>query len=116
MRTFEIPEDHLKLVQNMYFEEGYCEACSPAVDQKRPFGNSDWEWDVVRILHPDQYEDLLERWNEGQAEDEVDALYWEASSLMQELPTVLEICARTLSFVPGKYTSDDYKSNWTRAE
>ena len=47
---FKITEAHLKLLKHMYVSWDYCEFGAPAIDPKRPYGNSDCISDILDIL------------------------------------------------------------------
>lgn len=116
MKTFTITENHLKLVQQLYFSDGSDYSCAPEVNQKRPFGNSDWEWDAFEILHPEQATKLRALWNEGLADDQYDKLCVAANKYMSDLVTVLQICTKTLAFEAGTYQCEQYTTNWVKVE
>jgi len=46
----EITNDHLKLLEKAYWKYEDCEYGAPAIDCKRPYGNSDVEEDIAEIL------------------------------------------------------------------
>ena len=51
MQQFEVTEDHLKLVQRMYWQwDDHAYDGAPAVGLKRPYGNSDVMYDIAQIL------------------------------------------------------------------
>jgi hypothetical protein len=45
-----IDENHLKLLSKAYVRWDDCETGAPAIDPKRPYGNSNVEGDVAEIL------------------------------------------------------------------
>ena len=49
-KRFEMKEEHLKLLRNMYVGWDDCEFGAPEIDPKRPYGNSDVLQDMLRIL------------------------------------------------------------------
>ncbi len=48
---FEALPDHLALCKGMYWDWWNCEFGAPAVDPKRPYGNSGWDTIYVQIAH-----------------------------------------------------------------
>lgn len=109
MKYFLLKREHVALLQrmNIYWEdEAYHGA--PAVDIKRPYGNSSiWE-DVAEIIGLEQHEsDNGER-------------YWPKSTkenclaLHRDIDKALQVCLAAQSFEPGKYIADDYCNNWKR--
>lgn len=73
MEVFTLTMNHLKLLSKAYVSWNDCEYGAPEINPKRPYGNSDVESDIVRILgwaeetdkcpHCGEYlnEDMLER-------------------------------------------------------
>lgn len=105
--TFELTEDHLKLLSRAYTGWQYCETGAPEIDPKRPYGNSYVAGDVAEILEwePASY-DWDDRVLSGEQVDRALALHHETEQ-------ALEIVLRTRSFVPGTYvTSDRYSHDW----
>lgn len=62
---FIITEDHIKLLKASYVSWFDCEYGSPAIDPKRPYGNSFVAWDIALILgwelpkEDHQYDDMM---------------------------------------------------------
>lgn len=106
-QRFTLTADHIKLLRRMYVEWQDCEAGAPAIDCKRPYGNSDVTMDIaVSLEWP-----LLET-RDGQnltAEQETTAL-----RLHRETQTALQIVLATGAFEPGEYESDEYDINWRK--
>jgi hypothetical protein len=100
MKTFELKEDHLVLLQVMSWEFSDCEFGGPAVDCKRPYGNSGYQ------VYVDINNALQGRWEEELQDDEYtfteDAMY-EMETLHKETVTALAIVLSTRSFEPGTY-------------
>ncbi len=89
MSKFIITEDHVKLLGNAYIRWEDCEYGAPAMDFKRPYGNSDVEIDVANILGwepegDDGYEKCF-------SSDQRDA----ARSIHLEMEQVLQIVVKT---------------------
>lgn len=106
MKTFEIKKEHMMLLKNMYVEWDSCEFGAPAVDPKRPYGNSNVYGDIGEILgiEPDE---------NGEFTDEQ---YDYMLKLHKELETVLQIIVVNLheSDYTGFWECDDYSINWHR--
>lgn len=94
---FIILESHLKLIKNMYF---YFDECSyegaPAVDTKKPYGNSNTIGDVYEILF-DEY------WDEDEKGEMPEEFRNDLYRLHKETSTALQICCVTQTFKPGLY-------------
>ncbi len=102
MTTFEVTEDHLKLLQRMYWQwdDGGYEG-SPAVGLKRPYGNSDVDGDIAEILGwdiADEDEVSPSAYDEWQEKN-----YERAMKIHHEMDTVLQILTCTLSIPLGVY-------------
>ncbi|HMG44609.1 MAG TPA: hypothetical protein VK611_24965 [Acidimicrobiales bacterium] len=50
MKRFTLTHDHLRLLRAAYVGWNDCEYGAPEIDPKRPYGNSDVEGDIARIL------------------------------------------------------------------
>lgn len=93
---FEITEEHLRLLQVMYVNWvvfGYDGA--PAINEKRPYGNSDVYGDVAEILGWDPLPD----WDEDGYEEACE----KAKEIHEETWIALQICLVMQSFEPGIY-------------
>ncbi len=93
--TFELTESHIKLLRAMYVDfcdDGYDGA--PAVNLKRPYGNSDVISDVIEIVTGVRVDDL-----DDVPEENIN----EALKLHEETGTALQIILCTGSFTPGTY-------------
>ena len=57
-----ITEDHIKLLRAAYIDWEDCEFGAPAIDCKRPYGNSSVYYDIAEILDidPDAEEDFTD--------------------------------------------------------
>lgn len=105
--TFVLTSDHIKLLRAMFIDES---DDAPRVNAKRPYGNSDIEADVCKLLG----------WTKGG--DDGNEPCWssaqrkEAWRLHDETPRALQIVLRTGAFEPGKYvTSATWLTDWTKA-
>lgn len=107
---FELKEEHIKLLQNMYWEYSDCETGGPAANCKRPYGNSYVPPDVAKILGVTLPDDDGERYNE--LEREIMRYHYESH-------TALEIILQTRSFKPGLYRNvgkRGYENKWERVK
>jgi len=104
MKTFELKEEHIKLLQNMYWEYQDCETGAPAVDCKRPYGNSYVPPDVAAILGVKLAED---------DDDEYEKQVQEIMQYHYDSHTALEIILQTRSFKTGVYEKDS-KGKWRK--
>lgn len=97
MQTFEIKEDHLKLLQKFYVYWDSCEYGAPAVDCKRPYGNSYVEHDIANILG----------WKLNEDEELTEEQEGLARILHRETQTALQICLSLQNFETGVYEKKD---------
>lgn len=110
--VFEVTENHIKLLQRMYFRyDDYCEFGAPAVDCKRPYGNSYVYGDIAEILGIEP-EIIDEDYDEADFSEE-QLRYMD--QIHQEMTDVLQIFTRLLSISPGKYVQTNYYE-WERFE
>jgi hypothetical protein len=104
---FTLTKEHIKLVRKFYVTWWECETGAPAIDPKRPYGNSDVAWDVAEILgfpvteedgymSPDQEASLLK--------------------IHEETQTALQIVLSCGTFEPGVFElSERYtRRSWKR--
>lgn len=110
MQEFTITQDHLTLVKNMIVSWDHCEFGAPAVDCKRPYGNSCVEQDIIEILGWADTSD--EAFHEGDYED----MFIEASDLHAETEYVLQICFQRLSFETGTFRRENSWDEWEKVE
>ena len=105
-----VTEDHIKLLRRAYITWEDCEFGAPAIDCKRPYGNSSVLIDIAEILgiaipKEDDWE-----WPEG-----VEA---RMRQLHRETQTVLQIILSTGEMKPGLYALPDgigqYGIDWQR--
>lgn len=99
--SFELRPEHLKLLPELAFEVRfdtvYDDEVVPAINPKRPFGNSGVTDDVCRRLR-------FKRDADGKysREDELRAMH-----IIAELPFALAYVLRSHNFKPGKYALDE---------
>ena len=119
--TFEVKEEHLKLIRNMNVGWHDAEFGAPEIDPKRPFGNSDVLQDMVEILGVKKVRENLSRIELFGKEyfiinDEMETdLETVLNNLHNETETVLQIVLHTGQFKPGTYElEDEYGTDWER--
>lgn len=110
--TFEVTEDHLKLLRNMWVNWQDCEYGAPEIDPKRPYGNSSVEYDIAEILGipiPGEDENYEPRPFPPEALARIQRLH-------RETGTALQIALRVGKFEAGLYESQEYIQNWQKVE
>ncbi len=110
---FTVTEDHLKLLRHAYlyweYGEGYG---APAIDPKRPYGNSDVERDIAEILEaPESDWELVD----GEVLYPTPEAQERFTRLHVETMVVLHIALATGGFRSGHYIRDDV-IGWIRVE
>ena len=103
--TFEIKEEHLKLLQNFWVGWASCEYGAPAIDCKRPYGTSAPEIDIAEILGWEFNED-----HELTQEQEE-----KTHTIHKETQIVLQICLQLQKFETGVYQmKHKYSNKWVK--
>jgi len=120
---FEIKEEHLKLAKRMNVSWEDCEFGAPAIDCKRPYGNSSVHQDMLEILGMKELKEGIyefelgekkwllkgeDRYNiylEGADEEE---LLKELDKFHKEMEKVLQICLVVGKFEAGTYETGEY--------
>lgn len=96
-KIFEVTEDHLKLLKHSHIIWRASEYGAPAIDPKRPYGNTSVESDITEILE----------WDKEDSQ--------RAEKIHRELETVLQIVLVTQTFEPGLYnTRNEYTTDWIK--
>lgn len=104
--TFTVTDDHLRLLKRVYIGWEHCEYGAPAIDCKRPYGNSDVAQDICEILGWEFDED------DGPTREQEDA----ARAIHKEMQVVLQILCAHLAIQPGIYTrSAMWRVDWERS-
>lgn len=103
--VFYVTEDKLKLLSKMHIGWNDCEFGAPAVDCKRPYGNSSVYSDIAAILH---IEPALD---DEFSQEQTDDMY----AIHQSMQTVLQILAFNRSIEIGAYKAEKYSNEWHRA-
>ncbi len=112
IKVFLMKEEHLKLLKNMQVRWDDCEFGAPAIDCKRPYGNSDTYKDIANIIgikgkgSPD--EDLED--DESFSKEEIDLM----NTLHKETEIALQIVLFTGKFEPGIYVANEYYNDWVK--
>ena len=106
-KTFEVREEHIKLLKQTYIGWDDCEFGAPSIDCKRPYGNSDVFSDIARIL------DIKP------GDDDYDPFTDEQTSYMlrlhSELETVLQIFVQIGQMEIGWYKKVDL-DKWIKVD
>lgn len=100
-RRFTLKPEHLKLMArlNFYYEKDYYDG-APAVDAKRPFGNSAWHGDIAEMLG------LPEPDYDTASDEEIERFQDSVQHWLEDMVPALEIVTQTQSFIPGEYFSE----------
>lgn len=114
---FEVTSDHIKLLKRMNFRnELLLDMNLPALDAKRPFGNSDVVADVLEIIGAVPEGENFYDWLDSLNSEEFDAVRKRVFKLIDQLPTVLTILAQNLSITTGVYVSERFFENYSLLE
>lgn len=98
METFEIKTHHLKLLQRAYVSWDNCEFGAPAINCKRPYGNSNVIEDIAEILKINKRKGY-DVFSSDQEE--------KMSKIHKETQIALQICLILGRFEVGKYVKTD---------
>lgn len=105
-KLFILKQVHLELLKKMVVRWDRCEFGAPAIDCKKPYGNSSVYEDMAKILGVKGFIDS----------DEEISFSNEQMSFMNDLhketETALQIVLKTGKFEPGIYIADEYSDNW----
>lgn len=107
-KYFTVTEDHLKLLKRLQFEyQDNIEFGAPAVDAKRPYGNSDVYGDLGEILGWEPADE--DRWGGKYYSDiQCERLL----KLHKSMATVLQIVISNNGVAVGEYEASRYGSVW----
>lgn len=115
---FTVTADHIKLARRMWVSWDACETGAPAIDCKRPYGNSDVWNDVAEILGWTQLdEDDRRTWGtHDDFDDAYEDLRERALNIHYQMRHVIQIALVTGSMEPGTYHKrEKYRSDsWER--
>jgi hypothetical protein len=110
MQRFTLTAEHIALLRRANISWEDCEFGAPAIDCKRPYGNSDVLDDIGEILGIEKGAE--DRWGEPDfTQVQADVM----RQLHRETKTALQIVLAAGSFEPGVYEADDYMTNWRKA-
>jgi hypothetical protein len=109
-KYFEVKPEHIKLLSKMWVSWESGEFGAPAIDCKRPYGNSYVIGDIAEILGLQPQTDEYGEVTFSEAQEEF------MNEIHKETQTALQVCLTTLSFVPGLYKSERFGNNWERVE
>lgn len=102
--TFEVTAEHVKLLRaaNVGWED--CEFGAPAIDCKRPYGNSSVYQDIAEILDIDPADPREEEFSNEQI-----ALM---DTVHKGTQTALQIFLATGEMKAGRYVAPKYSNDW----
>lgn len=109
LQEFEVTEEHLQLLRATYVGWDDCEFGAPAIDPKRPYGNSDVIGDIAEIL--EIRPDIRESWGDDAFSEEIED---RLRRLHKETQTVLQIALATGRFEVGVYVAPEYSVAWVK--
>lgn len=112
VKTFVVTEDHLKLLRASYVSWCDTEYGAACLDPKRPYGNSDVEDDIPRVLE----EFPADAGDETSEPRYTDAQRQRFVQLHKDLEVVLQIVLRTARFEPGTYRCEGYGIDWRKVD
>ena len=103
--AFTVTDEHLALLRRAYVVWEPIEFGAPAIDGKRPYGNSDVHADIAEILGVPYNQEADE-----QPEGVIDRF----EILHAGTGVALQIALATGEFRTGRYERDKYRINWRR--
>lgn len=109
MQTFTLREEHIKLLRAAYISWEDCEFGAPAIDCKRPYGNSSVYPDIAEILG---IEESGDEWPDGFTQRQIEMM----NQLHEETETALQIILATGQFKTGKYIASSYGKDWRETD
>jgi len=116
-REFTVTKDHLRLLRRTYVWWDEAEFGAPAIDAKRPYGNSHVIRDIAEILDVPEGE-----WSDEEGGDDEDGsrfpeAEWRFLRLHVETAVALQIALATGEFRTGRYVRKDKLNHrkWKRA-
>lgn len=108
---FTLTDEHIKLLRHSYVDWWDCETGAPAIDPKRPYGDSGVENSMHEILTGEVI---------GCIHSKRDELTEEEISYYIKLHKVtkiaLQVVLATGKFETGTYECDKYSINWRKVE
>jgi len=111
VKVFKFTEKHEKLLRRAFVRWEDCEFGAPAIDCKRPYGNSSVVSDIYEILDikPEPPEGGWKAGDEVEFSDEQNA---QAKILHEETETALQILLQQGAYRLGTYVCEDYGDDW----
>lgn len=106
-KRFTLTEQHLALLRRAYVGWDDCEFGAPAIDCKRPYGNSSVVLDIAEILGVPTDDEADDYGLNQETEDRLTALH-------KETQTALQVILSTGKFEVGNYESYDYGGSWKK--
>lgn len=103
---FELKSEHIKLLSKVWVSWDFGEFGAPAIDCKRPYGNSFVYGDIAEILG------LTPRVNEFSEEYFSEEQKAFMDLIHCETKTALQVILSTQSFRPGLYKCEKYSIDW----
>lgn len=117
MKFFNLTDKHIKLLRSSYIEFDDNMYCGSAqINVKRPYGNSDVNEDLFRILEPEIFEKYNGDMYEIENSDEYDTISKKLFKIHRETATALQIILRFGEFKPGLFFQDEYSIEWEKFE
>lgn len=107
-RLFVLKQTHLELLKNMVVRWDDCEFGAPAIDCKKPYGNSSVYEDMAKILGVKGFIDSDEE--VSFSEEQIQFM----NNLHKDTKIALQIVLKTGKFEPGIYVADEYSDNWEK--
>jgi hypothetical protein len=98
---FELTEQHVTLLRHAYVAWEDCEFGAPAINPKRPYGNSDVLTDIAKLLHPE-----FAAMREGAQMDWMEDNEARLRAVHEETVTALQIVLITGQMQPGRYVRE----------
>lgn len=108
---FELHDDHITLLKNAYIRWEDCEFGAPAIDCKRPYGNSSVVPDILEIL---EVEPVLTKADEGDIFSDDQEAY--AIQVHRELEAALTIILGGLRHYTGPGVYERVDDSYSRGE
>lgn len=113
----EVTQDHLTLIKNFNVKfDQHCEYGAGYIDPKRPYGNSNVDRDIGKLLGIEPKGDVYDKDDEREHREftqEQTAYFWK---LHVEAALALKICCQTQSFDPGIYVREHKFGIWQKKE
>jgi hypothetical protein len=110
-RRFVLTAEHVAMLREMCVDWDDAEFGAPAVDPKRPYGNSDVLRDLYELLEAGEWDD-----DRGMPASLTPREWAELATILgrlhAETETALQVVLDTGAFQPGVYTAPAYGGKW----